>query len=189
MGKVIAGLTMSLDGYVTDRDGGIGALYPDLAALDNSAYLRESIAATGAALMGRNTYDMARDAPDGFEGYEFQVPIFVLTHRPPERVYKGENDRLRFHFVTDGPAAAVALARRAAGARDVQVIGGAATVRQVLEARLCDELELLVAPVLLGGGTRLFDGMTTAPGSLDLLGVREVRELGLTVLRYRIRSS
>ncbi len=83
MAEVIAGMTMSLDGFVTDPSGSVDRLYPDLAALQGTEYMRAMIAETGAVLMGRRTFEMAGD-PDWYAGnYEFQVPIFVLTHEPP----------------------------------------------------------------------------------------------------------
>lgn len=83
MAKVIVGMTLSLDGFVADRNGSADALYPDLAALRDTPYMAGLIAETGAVLMGRRTFDMADD-PDWYVGnYEFQVPIFVLTNEPP----------------------------------------------------------------------------------------------------------
>src|SRR5574342_140481 len=80
MGKVIVGTTMSLDGFINDRTGSLAPLYPDLARLRETDMLQESMESTGAVLMGRHAYDLA----DGdFTGYEYQVPIFVLTHHPP----------------------------------------------------------------------------------------------------------
>src|SRR5215211_2896947 len=85
MTRVIAGLTISLDGYFEDADGGFSALYSDFEELMDSAYMKTSQAETGAVLMGRRTFDMAGD-PDSYAvDYEYQVPLFVLTHRAPER--------------------------------------------------------------------------------------------------------
>jgi dihydrofolate reductase len=84
MATVIAGMTMSLDGFVADPNGSASRLYTDLADLRESAYMNVMIEETGAVLMGRRTFEMADD-PDSYVGnYEFQVPIFVLTHHPPE---------------------------------------------------------------------------------------------------------
>lgn len=85
MAKVILGMTMSLDGFVQDRNGSVERLYPDLEALRNDASLQDAIRTTGAVVMGRRAYDMASG---DFTGYEFQTPIFVVTHHPPERVAK-----------------------------------------------------------------------------------------------------
>ena len=106
MGKVILGTTISLDGFANDRNGSVQALYPDLADWRESEPGKESIQSTGAVVMGRHAFDMAED-PDWFAGnYEYQVPIFVLTHRPPERMPK-QTDELTFTFVTDGIEGAI----------------------------------------------------------------------------------
>ncbi len=83
--KVIVGMTMSIDGFVADRSGDVGRLYPDLATLRGTPYMDAAVAETGAVLMGRRTFEMGD--PDSYVGtYEFQVPIFVVTtgrHRSP----------------------------------------------------------------------------------------------------------
>ena len=76
---------MSLDGFINDREGSVAALYPDLENWRDTEPGKESIQNTGAVVMGRNSFAMAAD-PDWFAGnYEYQVPIFVLTHQPPQR--------------------------------------------------------------------------------------------------------
>lgn len=98
MGNVIVGATMSLDGFMNDRNGNVSRLYPNFEALRETEMLQEEIQATGAVVMGRHSYDMAEgDLTD----YEYQVPIFVLTHHVPEQEIKGVNDRLTVTFVTD----------------------------------------------------------------------------------------
>src|SRR2546421_6497622 len=99
MGNVIVGATMSLDGFMNDRHGDVSRLYQDFEALRRTEMLREEIRTTGAVVMGRRAYDMAEgDLTD----YEYQVPIFVLTHHIPEKMAKGQNDRLTVTFATDG---------------------------------------------------------------------------------------
>src|SRR5581483_8665795 len=127
MGKVILGMTTSLDGFINDRSGSVGALYPDLAELRNTEPLQEAIQNTGAVVMGRNAFAMAQD-PDWYAGnYEFQVPIFVITQQAPQKHPK-ETDALTFTFVTDGIESAIRQARAAAGDKDVYIIGGASIV-------------------------------------------------------------
>lgn len=180
MGKVIAGMAMSLDGFINDRNGSVGRLYPDFDALRESDILQEAIKTTGAVVMGRRAYDMA----DGdFTGYEFQVPIFVLTHAAPQEVAKGENENLKFTFVTDGIESAIQRAEAAAGDRNVTMIGGADTVQQCLRAGLVDELQIDLVPVLLGGGTRLFENIGNQPIELEVTEIIEA--LGITYLRFR----
>ena len=181
MARVIAGMTVSLDGFVQDANGSADALYPDLAELQDSPYMKAMQERTGAVLMGRRTSDMAGD-PDGYaDGYELQVPIFVVTHTPPP-VEPKRNERLFFTVATEGVESAVAQAAEAAGDRDVTVVGGVDLNRQLLAAGLVDELHVDVMPVLLGSGLRLFDG--TPPLVLEKLGVEEAG--ARTSLRFRV---
>ena len=182
MGRVIAGMTMSLDGFVADPDGKVDRLYADMAELRRTPSMAATIAATGAVLMGRRTFEMGD--PDSYVGdYEFQVPIVVLTTHPPTRPPK-QDDRLTFTFVGDGIAAAVSRAQAAAGTKDVQVVGGASVVQQVLRAGLVDELHLDVMPVLLGGGLRLLENLDPDRVRLETLGVETVGQR--TSLRFRL---
>src|SRR3989337_1123139 len=145
MSKVILGFTMSLDGFINDRSGSVQTLYPDLAAWRETEPGRESIQHTGAVVMGRNSFAMAED-PDWFAGnYEYQVPIFVLTHKPPEKMPK-QTDDLTFTFVTDGIQSAIRQAKAVAGDKDVNIIGAANTARQCLKAGLADELHVDIMP-------------------------------------------
>jgi dihydrofolate reductase len=112
----------------------------------------------------------------------FHKPVFVVTHHEREPLVLGETT---FTFVTDGVAAAVEQARAVAPAdRDVLVAGGADTIDQALAAGLVDELQLHVAPVLLGGGTRLFDGLGAERPRLELAAVRDSPYA--SHLRYRV---
>jgi dihydrofolate reductase len=179
---VIAGMTMSLDGFVADADGNVVQLYADLAALRRTPSMVATIAATGAVLMGRRTFEMGD--PDSYVvNYEFQVPIFVLTTHPPARPPK-QDDRLTFTFVGDGITAAVSQAQAAAGTKDVQVVGGASVIQQLLRTRLVDELHLDVMPVLLGGGLRLLENLDPDRVRLETLGVET--EGQRTSLRFRV---
>lgn len=156
MTKVIAGMTISLDGFINDANGSIDKLYSDFDELHEVHSFQEMIKNTGAAVMGRHVYEMADPFEWANDDYEFQVPIFVLTHNPPVK-YPPGNGKLSFTFVTDGIESAIAQAKKAAGDKDVQVIGGASTFQQCLNAGLCDELGIDVMPVLLGKGIKLFD--------------------------------
>lgn len=154
MANVIIGATMSLDGFMSDRNGDVSRLYPDFEALHGTDMLREEIRTTGAVVMGRHAYDMA--AGD-FTGYEYQTPIFVLTHHVPEQAAKGQNDQLTITYVTDGVESAIAKAKAAAGGKQVTVVGGANTAQQCMRAGLVDEIHIGVVPVLLGDGLRFFE--------------------------------
>jgi dihydrofolate reductase len=184
MASVIAGMTTSLDGFVADRGGAVDRLYPDLAALQGTDYMNAAIDATGAVLMGKRTFEMAED-PDSYVGnYEFQVPIFVVTHHVP-RVAPKQDEHLTFTFVTDGVESAVAQAKAAAGKKAVQVVGGASVIRQLLHVGLVDELHLDVMPVLLGAGLRLFDDRALEGVRLEKIDVQETG--ARTTMRFRVK--
>src|SRR3954453_3183895 len=137
MTRVIAGLTVSLDGYFQDADGASGMLYSDFEQLMDSPYMKTSQAEPGAVLMGRRTFDEAPD-PDSYAvDYEYQVPLFVLTHRRPAPE-PARNEKLYVPFVPDGLEPAVAQATAAAGDRGVTVVGGGDLNRQLLAAGLAD---------------------------------------------------
>src|SRR5262249_49954238 len=119
----------------------------------NSRIIEETFAAAGAYVMGRRMFD-GGEIPWG-DVPPFRAPVFVVTHRHREILQR--QGGTSFTFVTDGVERAVALAKEAAGGKDVAVAGGGTLLRQVLAAGLLDELELHIAPVLLGDGMRLFD--------------------------------
>ncbi len=182
MGKVITGMTMSLDGFVADAEGNVDRLYADFAELHGSSSMADTIAETGAVLMGRKTFEMGD--PDSYVGqYEFQVPIFVLTHHPP-RVPPKQDDRLTFTIVQGEVASAVAQATAAAGDKAVQVVGGVNVIQQLLQAGLVDELHIDVMPLFLGDGLRLFESATLDHIDLETIGVETVGQR--TGLRFRI---
>ncbi|MGQ0626324.1 MAG: dihydrofolate reductase family protein [Sporichthyaceae bacterium] len=115
----------------------------------------------GAEIMGRNKFAPSRGPWDnldweGWWGEEppFRTPVFVLTHHPRPTLVKGETT---FHFVCGEPATVLAQAKEAAGGLDVRLGGGAMTVRQFLDAGLIDTLHVAVAPIEIGGGTRLWE--------------------------------
>ena len=184
MGKVVLGMTISLDGFVNDRSGSVAALYPDLADWRETEPGKESIQNTGAVVMGRNSYAMSED-PNWFAGnYEYQVPIFVLTHHAPAKMPK-QTDQLTFTFVTDGIQSAIQQANVAAGDREVNIIGAASTARQCLKEGLADELHVDIMPVLLGSGLRVFEDLDTETIRLERIKVMELPG-GRTHLRFRI---
>jgi dihydrofolate reductase len=140
----------------------------------------------GAYVMGRNMFGPIRGEWDddwrGWWGDEppYHAPVFVLTHHAHEPIEMAGGTT--FHFVTDGFDAAFEQARAAAGDGGVDIAGGASTVRQALAAGVIDELVLDVAPVLLGEGERLFDGVED-PG---LTPVEVVHSPYATHIRYRV---
>ena len=141
----------------------------------------------GAEIMGRNKFGPQRGpwTDDGWKGWwgddpVFHTPVFVLTHYPrPSLEMDGGTT---FHFVTDGFDAAFEQATAVAGDRGVDIAGGASTVRQALAAGVVDELTLDIAPVLLGEGERLFDGLA----GLGLTPVETLHSPHATHVRYRV---
>jgi len=180
MGKVIAGMTMSLDGFINDSNGSVEKLYSDFSFLHDAPYFREMIKNTGAVIMGRRVYEMQDPFLWANDDYEFQTPIFVLTHTPPIKYPKG-NGRLSFTFVTEGIENAISQAKKAAGDKDVQVIG-ASTIQQCLNAAACDELQIDIMPVLLGSGQRLFENIDTDKVKLEKVKIEEVTPVRTSVI-------
>jgi dihydrofolate reductase len=164
MGIVEITLAMSLDGYVTgpeptkEQPMGRGG---DAVGPGGERYLvEETMAAAGAVVAGRAVHDIV----DGWgDDPPFRMPTFVPTHRPRPPRTAGATT---FTYVPD-VATAVELARKAAGDKNVVIMGGASTADQALALGLVDELNLHIWPVLLGGGTRLFAGIEPEPITLE----------------------
>ncbi len=157
----------------------------------SSAVFEEAIEEIGATIMGRGMFGggpgpWGEDPWDGWWGDDppFHHPVFVLTHheRPPLQKEGGNS----FIFVTDGIESALEQARAASGGKDVALGGGADVAQQYLAAGLIDELLLNVVPVLLGGGTRLFDNLAGADVGLEQVGVIEAPDV--THLKYRVTA-
>jgi dihydrofolate reductase len=211
MSKVRAHITASLDGYVagpnqTQEDPlGEGGedLHAWLVALKawrqlqgmqggeenaSSAVLAEENANVGVEIMGRGKFGPASRGPWGDEPWQgwwgddppFHKPVFVLTHHAREPLTLADTT---FTFVTDGIHSALERARGAAGDKDVFIGGGAQTINQFLSAGFVDELELHIAPILLGGGARLFEGVGRG---LRLEPIRVVEAPDVAHLKYRV---
>jgi dihydrofolate reductase len=201
MSIVTANLAVSLDGFAAgpgqsrDHPFGTGAdaltgwmFETDQPGREADRDLLATLhAGTGAHVMGRNMFGPGRGAWDetwtGWWGAEppYHAPVFVLTHheRAPLEMQGGTT----FTFVTDGIESALEQARAAAGGKDVEIAGGAATVRQYLAAGLLDELVLHLVPVVLGAGERLFDGVS----GISLEPTEVIASPAVTHLRYRVR--
>lgn len=152
-------------------------------------WARRGMENIGAWILGRNMFGPVRGPwtePlwNGWWGEEppFHAPVFVLTHHEREPLTLGETT---FHFLTEGPERAVELAREAAGAADVSVGGGGETIQQLLRAGLLDELVINQVPLILGGGTRLLDGI---PPSVKLEQTRVVEGPEAAHLFYSVKS-
>jgi dihydrofolate reductase len=190
MGLIYANMSMSLDGFIAGPhvsvangmgDGGEQLhdwMFAGKSDAEAEAWLAQQFESTGAVLMGRTMLDVGI-GPWG-ENPVFHTPVFVVTHRSAEPVVKAGGTS--YTFVTNGPDAALRMARAAAGEQDIRVEGGAAIVRVYLHAGVIDELRLHVVPILLGDGTRLFTGpgdraieLTAVDGGVDAHGVTHLR--------------
>ena len=199
MAKVIANITISIDGYIAGPDDGpekglgeggerlhywvfggpwsYGNEPTGEPSGPDAEWLNEMSSKLGAVVGGRWTYEAARHWGDE---NPWGLPFFILTHRPEEQP-EGDD----FTFVS-GIEEAVERAKEAAGEKNVSIMGGADTIRQALDAGLVDELSIVIAPITLGGGKHLFDGFTK---SLDLehLGVRQSEYA--TFIDYRVKRA
>lgn len=144
----------------------------------SAAHLRALWAELGAVLTGRRTFEVAH----GWGGDHAWGPAFVLTHKVPDGWPRPGST---VHFVTDGLASAVTQAKAAAGTKNVAV-HGAATIQQLLNAGLLDELHVDVAAVLLGSGVRLFDHLKGGPSKLG--NPKVIAGVGVTHVRYPVRK-
>jgi dihydrofolate reductase len=196
MSKLVAIMSMSLDGFVADDHDGVGEVFDWYTSGDvviesggsdpmtfrvsepSAKHFRGLTSELGAVLTGRRTFDVA----GGWGGNHAWGPAFVLTHDVPAGWPRPDSS---VHFVTDGLASAVDQAKAAAGAKHVGV-HGADTIQQLLNAGLLDELNIDVAAVLLGSGVRLFDHLAVSPARLGNPSV--IAGVGVTHLRYPVLS-
>jgi dihydrofolate reductase len=196
--KLIAIMSMSLDGFVADAHDGVREVFDwyfhsgDVAfetggsdpmtfrvSPASAAHLRALWAELGAVLTGRRTFDVAQ----GWNGNHGWGPAFVLTHQVPDGWPRPGST---VHFVTDGLESAVAQAKAAAGGKAVGV-HGADTIQQLLNAGLLDEISVDVVPLLLGDGVRLFEHLAGTPAVLG--NPATVQGVGVTHLRYPVRKA
>ncbi|MET9213273.1 MULTISPECIES: dihydrofolate reductase family protein [unclassified Nocardia] len=198
MTKVVALMSMSLDGFVADPDDGVAEVFDwyfssgDVevptggadpmtfrVSAPSAGHLRALTAELGAMLTGRRTFEVAH----GWGGRHGWGPAFVLTHRVPDGWPRPDSN---VHFVTDGLESAVRQAVAAAAGKSVGV-HGADTIQQCLNAGLIDEIHVDIAAVLLGSGVRLFDRLAGAPVWLGDPAV--TAGVGVTHLRYPVRKA
>ena len=198
MSKVMAGITVSVDGYIAGPHDGPGRGLGDGGERlhywvfggpwtydsppsgeptgEDKAWLDEAVAGTGAVIAGRSTYEAAEHWGDT---NPWGVPFFIVTHRPEEQP-PGDD----FTFV-GSVSEAIDRAKTAAGEKDVHVMGGADTIRQALAGGHVDELTIIIAPVVLGDGKRLFEGFTQSV-DLEHLGARQ--SALATFVDYRVKK-
>ena len=197
MSRIVALMSVSLDGFVADRNDGVGEVFDwymhsgDVefrtggsdpmtfhVSPASAEHLKKLWAELGAVITGRRTFEVA----DGWGGNHAWGPAFVVTHEIPDGWPRPDST---VHFVTDGVESAVKQAKAAAGGKNVAV-HGADTIQQLLNAGLLDELCIDVAALLLGDGVRLFDDLARTP---TVLGNPTVTAgVGVTHLRYPVRK-
>jgi dihydrofolate reductase len=195
MSKVIAIMSMSLDGYVADVDDDVTEVFDwysasgdveiDTGGSDpmtfrmsepSAEHVRGLTSELGAVLTGRRTFDVAQ----GWGGNHAWGPAFVLAHHVPAGWPRPNSS---VHFVTDGIESAVTQAKAAAAGKSVGV-HGANTIQQLLNANLLDELHIDIAAVLIGSGVRLFDHLASTPAVLGNPAV--IAGVGVTHVRYPV---
>jgi dihydrofolate reductase len=198
MSKIIAIMSMSLDGFVADLNDGVAEVFDwyftsgdvefNAGGADpmtfkvseaSAKHIRDLTSGLGAVLTGRRTFDKA----EGWGGNHAWGPAFVLTHDIPAG-WPRPNSTV--HFVTDGIESAVTQAKAAAAGKSVGV-HGADTIQQLLNAGLLDEISVDIAAVLLGSGVRLFDHLAGTPAVLGNPTV--IPGVGVTHLRYPVRTA
>jgi dihydrofolate reductase len=192
MGKVVLVMSMSLDGFITASNprmeapmGDGGQVLHEWAMGNqdeiNRQFLADSIGNLGAVICGRTTYDTSlpswgANGPSGAA----RRPVFVVTHHAPKESPKNGI----YTFVTAGLEAALEQAKTTAGDKDVAVMGGANIGQQYLKIGLLEDIQIQLVPVLLGGGTRLFDHLGSDHRKLEPISVLETPIV--THLRYRV---
>lgn len=188
MQRVIAGASISLDGYSAGPHAGINnpmgdggsRLHEWIFQPDGDDRELVAYSSTGAQIIGKRMFDYG-EKPWG-ENPPFHKPVFVLTHEPRDILVK--EGGTTFTFVSDGIESALRQARIAAGDKNVGIGGGANTIQQYLRAGLLDELLLDVIPVILGGGIRFFEA--TGNTRIELERVKAMLTPGVTHLWFRV---
>ena len=201
MGKVVADITTSLDGFIAGPNDGpdlplgeggeqLHQWVYDLASWrephglaggetnKDSEVLEEAFKSAGTIVIGKRMFD---NAHGWGENPPFHMPVFVLTHEPRDPEVK--EGGTTFTFVSDGVESALEQARAAAGDKNVSVGGGANTIQQFLAAGLLDEIQIHLVPLLLGDGIRLFD---RGSGQVELERTRVIDSPRVTHLRFSI---
>lgn len=200
MGKVVLHFSMSLDGFVAGPDISVehalgvggerlhewmfngnsaqsGDLAQSSASRIDAQLVQEVVTSVGAVVLGQRTFEVGLkhwgDTP-------YPAPSFVLTHEPRDKLAMKS---AAFTFVTDGIESALRQAKAAAGEQVITVMG-ANTAQQVLKAGLADELQIQLIPVLLGAGTRLFDGIGTK--QIELKTTRVADSPFVTHLHFQV---
>jgi dihydrofolate reductase len=184
MGKVLFGLSASLDGFIADKNDDPSLVFAWMGSAMEHFYevAGEELGETGAVIMGHRSFDQI-DSENGWvfpDGTAPDWPVIVLQSQAREPVKKGKT---QYYFVTDGIESAIKKAKELAGEKHV-ALHGASSVQQALKAGLLDEFHLSIAHVLLGEGVRLFDHLGASP--IHLERIRTFETPGATHLSFRV---
>jgi dihydrofolate reductase len=188
MGKIVLSMSMSLDGFVAGTNispqqplGENGMRLHDWIFVDKTGadekVMEELMSDSGAVIAGRRTYNVGIDG--GWGGSSpFPMPAIIISKTVPEKMVEG------FHFI-DGIENAVKLANKIAGEKNIWVMGGANIAQQFVKAGLLDEIQINIAPILLGKGARLFEGNVQLT---DLERMRIIETPSATHIRYKVKN-
>lgn len=184
MGKVMFGLSVSLDGFIAAKNDDVSLVFAWMGSAMEHFYKAagDPLGETGVVIMGHRSFDEI-DNENGWvfpDGTAPEWPVIVLQSQAREPVKKGKT---QFYFVTDGIQSAIAKARKIAGEKNV-ALHGASSVQQALKMGLLDEFNMSIAHVLLGEGVRLFDHLGAEP--IHLERVRTLETPGATHLSFRV---
>jgi len=184
MGKVLFGLSVSLDGFIADKNDDVSLVFAWMGNAMEQFHevVGDALSETGAVIMGRRSFEQIYSEqgwvfPDGTAP---DWPVIVLQSQARATEQKGKT---RFYFVTDGIASAIKQAQELAGEKNVG-LHGASPVQQALKAGLLDEFHMNIAPVLLGEGVRLFEHLGAEP--IHLARIRTLETPGATHLSFRV---
>src|SRR6266700_644045 len=184
MGKVMFGLSVSLDGFIADKNDDISEVFAWMGSAMQHFYevVGEGMNEAGAVIMGRRSFNQIYSEQGWVmpDGTPLPWPVVVMQSQAREPVKKSHT---QFYFVTDGIHSAVAKAQELAGEKHV-ALHGASSVQQALKAGLLDELNMSIAHVLLGEGVRLFDHLGASP--IHLEHIRTLETPGATHLSFRV---
>jgi dihydrofolate reductase len=184
MGKVMFGLSASLDGFIADKNDDVSEVFAWMGSAMEQFHeiVGDALNENGAVIMGRRSFEQI----DGEQGWVFpdgtapDWPVIVMQSQARAPVKKGKT---QYYFVTGGIQSAMAKAQELAGEKNV-ALHGASSVQQALKAGLVDEFHLSIAPVLLGEGVRLFDHLGSQP--IHLERIRTIESPGATHLSFRV---
>ena len=184
MGKVLFGLSASLDGFIADKNDDVSEVFAWMGSAMEHFYevAGDSLGETGVVIMGHRSFNQI-DSENGWvlpDGTSIPEPVIVLQSQAREPVKKGQT---QYYFVTDGIGSAIAKARELVGEKNI-ALHGASSVQQALQAGLLDEFHLSIAHVLLGEGVRLFDHLGSQP--IHLEHIRTLETPGATHLSFRV---